>query len=1156
MSAEATGGAVDLSNIHVLLVDDERLSRVIVGSLLRKCSYKVTVVESGQQALDALHDECNKFHLVLTDVSMPDMDGMELLSNLQHDARLRYIPVIMMSAHEHSNTVLECIRRGAEDYLLKPVTKKEIQYIWQHVVRRRNASHHRVPTGQEDPDGPVEQGHTALDPSRDGVMSAVPVDEVLRVDSITDMMDAQQRPGSPNEEQDLLSGPPEITGNIMGEGLPCTAPRELNLPASALTRHTGGLAGSSSSAEHRLARNSGAKPRTENRVGQILEPSSSAGSLRGGGARITGSKRRAVAPPTGLRVEASEKAERINRSSSAPLASHGDDCVTNGMGARAYAIPPVASSTMCNRPGETSWGCEKEAAQSKQKKFTEEELAVYRSFEECAQAAERKEVHPVLARASLLRHWLDRPDRLVVVQECLHIFAQALSAVKAARLEGHDFSPLCPSVLCISESREVCFVPEFYSKTPPVSDVERAWYCSQEGKKKPLAPTEQDSYALAVLFFELFFPMPEPEVRHRTLMALQVMKVPSSFLQEREGKIFLWLMQNRPSIDVALRSAFFQNLGVQAGGPFQSHVSPMHLTAEQNQQSEHVQMLKILLGEMHKQSSRENARLNWEVNELSQDVREVEFQLEELRRRRSERDTLGKARGGAEEEHSSEEEACSQEHNSFCRLTQDAKGRLEENFLRLEEFFIQRRVSDYQQFALVGMRSGNRSAASERGTAAATGHSEHTPREEPGRWSGPSDRPAQLEPTERPHKMGAFGSSMSERPTNSAGKPGPRAATEDVITSDPTQMVKRLRAQRTARLGQLCEELSNFTRYSAWEVKAELSNSVTFSDLDMVCSSGFDRDDEFFATVGVCKRIKVFEYSQVVNPDVEVHCPVFEMASRAKLSSVAWSPYIKSHLMSSDYEGMVTLWDVNCALPIKEYEEHKKRVWSVDVSQADPSRVLSGSDDGTVKLWHLSQQRSVATLQGKANVCCVQFSPFDSNLIAYGSADYKTYLYDVRNMSSALTTLVGHNKTVSYVRFLSREKLVSASTDNSLKRWDIRHLLPLSGAEASKSAASRKVKADRTFRGHTNQKNFVGLSINHEGYIACGSEDNSIYAYHNSLPWQVASRSFDLDKGGSSLEETAEGGTPFVSTVCWGRHNNILLTANSVGGIKIIELVK
>eukprot|EP00854_Cymbomonas_tetramitiformis_P002291 gene2291-3010_t len=959
MSAEATGGAVDLSNIHVLLVDDERLSRVIVGSLLRKCSYKV------------------------------------------------------MSAHEHSNTVLECIRRGAEDYLLKPVTKKEIQYIWQHVVRRRNASHHRVPTGQEDPDGPVEQGHTALDPSRDGVMSAVPVDEVLRVDSITDMMDAQQRPGSPNEEQDLLS--------------------------------------------------------------------------------------------------ASEKAERINRSSSAPLASHGDDCVTNGMGARAYAIPPVASSTMCNRPGETSWGCEKEAAQSKQKKFTEEELAVYRSFEECAQAAERKEVHPVLARASLLRHWLDRPDRLVVVQECLHIFAQALSAVKAARLEGHDFSPLCPSVLCISESREVCFVPEFYSKTPPVSDVERAWYCSQEGKKKPLAPTEQDSYALAVLFFELFFPMPEPEVRHRTLMALQVMK---------------------------------------------SHVSPMHLTAEQNQQSEHVQMLKILLGEMHKQSSRENARLNWEVNELSQDVREVEFQLEELRRRRSERDTLGKARGGAEEEHSSEEEACSQEHNSFCRLTQDAKGRLEENFLRLEEFFIQRRVSDYQQFALVGMRSGNRSAASERGTAAATGHSEHTPREEPGRWSGPSDRPAQLEPTERPHKMGAFGSSMSERPTNSAGKPGPRAATEDVITSDPTQMVKRLRAQRTARLGQLCEELSNFTRYSAWEVKAELSNSVTFSDLDMVCSSGFDRDDEFFATVGVCKRIKVFEYSQVVNPDVEVHCPVFEMASRAKLSSVAWSPYIKSHLMSSDYEGMVTLWDVNCALPIKEYEEHKKRVWSVDVSQADPSRVLSGSDDGTVKLWHLSQQRSVATLQGKANVCCVQFSPFDSNLIAYGSADYKTYLYDVRNMSSALTTLVGHNKTVSYVRFLSREKLVSASTDNSLKRWDIRHLLPLSGAEASKSAASRKVKADRTFRGHTNQKNFVGLSINHEGYIACGSEDNSIYAYHNSLPWQVASRSFDLDKGGSSLEETAEGGTPFVSTVCWGRHNNILLTANSVGGIKIIELVK
>ncbi len=45
-----------------------------------------------------------------------------------------------MSANERSDTVFECIRGGAEDYLLKPVTKKEVQYIWQHVWRRLNLS--------------------------------------------------------------------------------------------------------------------------------------------------------------------------------------------------------------------------------------------------------------------------------------------------------------------------------------------------------------------------------------------------------------------------------------------------------------------------------------------------------------------------------------------------------------------------------------------------------------------------------------------------------------------------------------------------------------------------------------------------------------------------------------------------------------------------------------------------------------------------------------------------------------------------------------------------------------------------------------------------------------------------------------------------------
>ena len=57
----------------------------------------------------------------------------------------------VMSANEHSDTVFECIRAGAEDYLLKPLTKKEVQYIWQHVWRRKHQPAVRTPPplGQE-----------------------------------------------------------------------------------------------------------------------------------------------------------------------------------------------------------------------------------------------------------------------------------------------------------------------------------------------------------------------------------------------------------------------------------------------------------------------------------------------------------------------------------------------------------------------------------------------------------------------------------------------------------------------------------------------------------------------------------------------------------------------------------------------------------------------------------------------------------------------------------------------------------------------------------------------------------------------------------------------------------------------------------------------
>ena len=110
----------------------------------------VTTASSGQEAL-ALLERNTSFNLLLTDVMMPDVDGPTLLHYVRTAPFYQEMPVVMMSSNEHAEVVLNCIRLGAEDYLLKPVTKKAVKHMWAHVWRRKQR-HQMVPrfeNGQE-----------------------------------------------------------------------------------------------------------------------------------------------------------------------------------------------------------------------------------------------------------------------------------------------------------------------------------------------------------------------------------------------------------------------------------------------------------------------------------------------------------------------------------------------------------------------------------------------------------------------------------------------------------------------------------------------------------------------------------------------------------------------------------------------------------------------------------------------------------------------------------------------------------------------------------------------------------------------------------------------------------------------------------------------
>lgn len=335
------------------------------------------------------------------------------------------------------------------------------------------------------------------------------------------------------------------------------------------------------------------------------------------------------------------------------------------------------------------------------------------------------------------------------------------------------------------------------------------------------------------------------------------------------------------------------------------------------------------------------------------------------------------------------------------------------------------------------------------------------------------------------------------------------------------------------------ENLVKFSRYNFLRPLATLNySSDLFNNSTIVSSIEFDKDNEFFAIAGVTKRIKVFDYNAVIRDTVDIHYPCIEMISSSKISCVSWNSFHKGMLASSDYEGTVTVWDATTGQRTKAFQEHEKRCWSVDFNDVDTRLIASGSDDARVKLWALNTDYSIASLEAKANVCCVKFNPRSSCHLAFGSADHCVHYYDLRNMKEALCIFKGHRKAVSYVKFLNKEEIVSASTDSQLKMWNINNPLCL-----------------RSFVGHVNEKNFVGLATDGD-YVACGSENNALYVYYKGLTKQLFSYKFDAVRSILELQDRRdEDLNEFVSAVCWRQMSNVVVAANSQGIIKILELV-
>jgi len=109
----------------ILLVDDKGEFRKLVEVFLSE-KYDVSTAENGMQALSILHKGFTP-DLIVSDLMMPEVDGKEFVTQLKASGLFRSIPVIILSSIDKSQERIDLIKRGAEDYLIKPFNPEELE---------------------------------------------------------------------------------------------------------------------------------------------------------------------------------------------------------------------------------------------------------------------------------------------------------------------------------------------------------------------------------------------------------------------------------------------------------------------------------------------------------------------------------------------------------------------------------------------------------------------------------------------------------------------------------------------------------------------------------------------------------------------------------------------------------------------------------------------------------------------------------------------------------------------------------------------------------------------------------------------------------------------------------------------------------------------
>ena len=122
--------------MNILLVDDNKDLRDLASNFLTEFGHKVTECENGKFALVEL--EKDKYHIILSDIRMPVMDGIQLLKRVKQSPKLKDIPIILITGEPSPELEEESINYGVFGYLLKPFNIEELLFLIEKIRKMSN----------------------------------------------------------------------------------------------------------------------------------------------------------------------------------------------------------------------------------------------------------------------------------------------------------------------------------------------------------------------------------------------------------------------------------------------------------------------------------------------------------------------------------------------------------------------------------------------------------------------------------------------------------------------------------------------------------------------------------------------------------------------------------------------------------------------------------------------------------------------------------------------------------------------------------------------------------------------------------------------------------------------------------------------------------